>query len=320
MAGGRSLELSSGFPTVSEGYPDRPATISAAGRSTEVRSREKCIRAVPFLAIGIGMATATTAIVTTWRVAPYPLWIWLPVELAGVSFTLCGALLWSRRPENGTGRLMTATALVWYLGALQLGSSPVLFAVGFCLYHLGSVLMAHVVLAYPGGRLRGWASRLVVGSIYGGLVTQATRYVVEYPPQPQGWGDPAAHYSVWALVGSVHQFLATIVIAVLVLRRWAHTPRRDRREHTLVWTIAVSLCGVTIATDIAAVAHAALPVQRWLLLAYALHLVTMPFALAVGALRGQLFRTRVNDLLVRLDGSLDRDGLEAGLRHALDDP
>jgi signal transduction histidine kinase len=277
-------------------------------------------RVVPFAVIGAGVAAAVTSLLTTWPVAPYPPWVWLPVQLAGVSFTVCGAVLWLRRPTNGSGRLMAATGLVWYLGALQLSTNPVLYAVGFCLYHLGTVVMAHVVLALPSGRLEGRLRRWVVGSVYAGLLTQVARYIVEYPPQPQGWGDPAAEYSIWAPIGSVHQVVTTLVIMILVIRWWARSGRPARREFTLVWVIIVSLAGVTLATDAAAIANASLLVQQWLVLAYAMLLIAMPVAIAVGVLRVSLVRGRVGNLLLRLDGRLDRDRLGEALRHALDDP
>src|SRR5213595_3007508 len=127
----------------------------------------------PFASGAVGAVSASTAIIATWHVAPYPWWVWLPVQLAGFSFSLCGAVLWQRRSANGTGRLMAAVGLTWYLGDLQLSHQPVLFAIGFCLFHMNSAVMGHLALALPTGRLHNGYERWVVALGYATLpVTQ----------------------------------------------------------------------------------------------------------------------------------------------------
>jgi signal transduction histidine kinase len=273
------------------------------------------------VALGLtGVIVASLAIATTWRIAPYPLWVWIPVQLAGLSFALSGVVLWLRRPVNPTGRLMTTVGLTWYIGDLQLSSRPVLFALGFCLYHLSDAVMGHLVLALPDGRLHHAYERWVVGLFYAApLVTQTVRYVVEYPPQPQSWGDPQAEYSAWATVGSVAMLLLTVLTIVLVARRWSAAGRPVRRAYTLVWATILGMGCAVVANVVAAMLDASITLQRYLLLTYALGLVVTPVALAGGLLRVRLARVAVADLVLRLEQSSEPEHVRAAIAEALGD-
>jgi signal transduction histidine kinase len=273
------------------------------------------------VALGVtGLIVASVAIATTWRIAPYPLWVWIPVHLAGLSFTLSGVALWRRRPANPTGRLMTAVGLTWYIGDLQLSSRPMLFAVGFCFYYLTYGVMGHLVLALPDGRLHHAYERWVVFLLYAALlVTQTVRYVAEYPPQPQGWGDPHAAYSAWAAVGSIAELVLTAVTIALVIRRWSAAGRPVRRTYTLVW-VTIVVMGCAVAADaVAGLFDVPVTLQQDLLLAYALGLAVTPVVLAAGILRVRRARVGVADLVLRLEQTSEPEHVRAAISDALGD-
>ncbi len=140
--------------------------------------------------------------------------------------------------------------------------------------------MGHLVLALPDGRLHRPYERRVVALLYAApLITQIVRYVAEYPPQPQGWGDPHAAYSAWAAVGSVTELALTVVTIALVIRRWSEAGRPVRRAYTLVWVTIVAM-GCAVAADaVAGLFDVPITVQQDLLLAYALGLA-VPFILS----------------------------------------
>jgi signal transduction histidine kinase len=269
----------------------------------------------------VAICVAVAATVLSAPVAPYPLWAWIPAQLAGLSFTVSGVLLWLRRPDVAVGRLMTAEGICWYFGTLQLSGNPVLFALGFCLFHLGNVVIAHLVLTVPTGRLSTFAERLTIATLY--VVapsTQIARYIAEYPPQPQSWGDPTAEYSVWAPIGSVLLLVLTMLVCVLVFRRWATAPRPVRREYAIVWAAILQLGAVIIASAVAALLHLPLAIQPVLYLAYAVSLVGLPVGIAAGMLRTRLVQRRVADLVLQLSAGLSPEQVRDALRHALDDP
>ncbi|KUN23182.1 hypothetical protein AQJ23_24380 [Streptomyces antibioticus] len=268
-----------------------------------------------------GAVVASAALLGTWQVAPYPAWLWLPVHLAGVSFVVCGVVLRLRRPANGTGWLMILVGFTWYIGDLQLSDSTVLFALGFGGYHLTYAALGHLVLALPAGRLYHRRERLVVALLYVmPPLTQGARYVAEYPPQPQLWGDPHARYSVWAPIGSALVLALTVLTAALVVRRWSTAGRPVRRAYAPVWTTLLALGGVVAAGAVAAMLDAPRDVQQLTLFGYATALMVTPVALAGGLVRVRMARVRVADLVVRLEESAEPEDVRASIAEALGDP
>ncbi|MGW0710017.1 sensor histidine kinase [Streptomyces sp. NPDC002643] len=268
-----------------------------------------------------GVLLALTALHGTWYTAPYPHWLWIPVQLAGVSFILCGAALRLRRPANGTGPLMMLVGFTWYIGDLQLSDSETLFAIGFCAYHLTYAAIGHLVLALPSGRLHHRHERIVVALLYAASVgTQIVRYVAEYPPQPQQWGDPEAPYTIWSPIGSATVALLTVLTAALVVRRWATAGRPVRRAYAPVWTTMLGLGLVVVLGAGAAALRAAPDIQRFALLGYAHGLIVTPVALAAGLVRVRMSRVRVADLVVRLEESAEPEHVREAIAEALGDP
>ena len=81
-----------------------------------------------------------------------------------------GLVFWVRRPGSRFGPLLTAAGFAWFLAEWSnpgIGSS-LAFTVGLCLYAACPPLVAHAVLAYPGGRLGSRAERGAVAVAYAG--------------------------------------------------------------------------------------------------------------------------------------------------------
>jgi signal transduction histidine kinase len=237
----------------------------------------------------LGLASAVAGTAMAVGQSPFPLWVWIPAQLVGVCFTAAGVLTWRADPQNRTGMLMVAVGITWYLGDLQASDNPVLFGMGFCLYHLTAVVFAHLLLALPDGRLQRSYRKAVIGWVY--LSTcgiQAVRFGVEYPPQPQGWGDPSAIYSAWSTVGSVAAICSTIAVGSLVVHRWRTTDSSVRQAYiaaliTIGITTLVTFCAVLVA-----VTDASLRIQQMLMFAYLLCLIAMPIAIRSGVLRSYM--------------------------------
>src|SRR5688500_17246796 len=74
--------------------------------------------------------------------------------LVGWSFVGCGVFLWSRRPANRLGLLMTTVGMVWLLGrTMTLSAEPVVYTAGIWLTDLWGVAFVAFLLAFPTGRL-----------------------------------------------------------------------------------------------------------------------------------------------------------------------
>src|ERR671928_696354 len=82
--------------------------------------------------------------------------------IIGLSFIGTGVFAWWRRPLNRFGLLMCAVGYAWFLGALSFANDPTVHTIGSYLGPLYIVLVVHMVLAFPSGRLETRAARGIV--------------------------------------------------------------------------------------------------------------------------------------------------------------
>src|SRR3954467_14443074 len=83
----------------------------------------------------------------------------------GLSFAGTGVFAWLRRPHNRFGVLMTAVGFAWFLSGLTESNDAWVYTLGVYLAPLYLVLVGHMLLAFPTGRLETTAARtlLVIG-------------------------------------------------------------------------------------------------------------------------------------------------------------
>lgn len=275
----------------------------------------------PVLAGATGSAFCVAAILMSWQAIPYPRWVAVPAQVAGILFLAAGLFVWTRQPGGARmARLLVAMGITWYFGDLQFSGHPLLSRAGFWLFYLNAVVLAHLLLAYPDGRLNRRAERLTVLALYAVvLVTQGLRTLTEHPLQPQMGGDPDAEYSVWAPVGSVLAIALAAIVVVLVIQRWQSEPPPARRERGLFWAAVAFIGTVFAAGSVAAVARAPADLHSAMLLAYTFSLLVLGGAVLLGSLRVQIAHKSVTRFLTQL--SMDRGKpLRDVLAEALEDP
>ena len=73
--------------------------------------------------------------------------------VAAWSFLLAGLVAWARRPRNPLGPLMVATCFALLARKYRYSHNEWTFTLAFLVGELGWVLVAHVSLAYPFGRV-----------------------------------------------------------------------------------------------------------------------------------------------------------------------
>src|SRR3954468_15174618 len=71
----------------------------------------------------------------------------------GLSYCGVGLFAWWRRPHNRFGALMTGVGFAWFLSALTASNDPWVYTLGIYLASLYLVLVGHMLLAFPTGRL-----------------------------------------------------------------------------------------------------------------------------------------------------------------------
>ena len=78
------------------------------------------------------------------------------------AFLGAGLIAWARRPENRLGPLLTAAGFALLARQFRYSHDPLAFTVFFAVGELSYALVAHSVLAYPSGHVRGRAERALV--------------------------------------------------------------------------------------------------------------------------------------------------------------
>jgi hypothetical protein len=88
-------------------------------------------------------------------------------RLLGGSFAACGLVAWRRRPDNHSGRLMTATGFAFLASSLLTQiDSPLLRTTGLLIRNLFLLLLVVILLTFlTGGRLRTRTDRVLVGGV-----------------------------------------------------------------------------------------------------------------------------------------------------------
>ncbi|HEX5927573.1 MAG TPA: hypothetical protein VFY45_27395, partial [Baekduia sp.] len=84
----------------------------------------------------------------------------------GLSFCGTGVFAWLRRPHNRFGALMTGVGFAWFLSALTEANDPWVYTLGVYLGPLYLVLVGHMLLAFPSGRLETTAARTLIAIGY----------------------------------------------------------------------------------------------------------------------------------------------------------
>ena len=90
---------------------------------------------------------------------------WITLNYIGA-----GLIAWWRRPDSRFGPLMVAAGFANFLATLNWTSAAVPYTIGVALQLLAPVLLLHVFLAYPNGRLTGRLERIVVAGAYAAAV------------------------------------------------------------------------------------------------------------------------------------------------------
>ena len=86
------------------------------------------------------------------------------------SFAVAAAVALGRPALRRTGVLMAATSATWFVGYLELASSPLLWSAGWLLGSVYLAVLTHLVLSFPEGRVWSRSARVVVWAAYAATV------------------------------------------------------------------------------------------------------------------------------------------------------
>jgi signal transduction histidine kinase len=253
--------------------------------------------------------------------------------LVGWTFAVAGVVAWWRRPADRSWVLIEVEAFTWFLSNLQGTGVPALLALGIALGALNQAVLVHLVLAFPGGRLRSRPERLIVIAAYAITVTGGLVCIAGNGPGFDPYRCPGCtvgpipgldgHADLVILASRVVEGVAAVLslAAVAVIgHRWRTSTAPGREILTATW-LAIWVCILLFLSHVAEAVSVEPGDQTgsWFVWASDLAQLAVPLGIMLVVLRIRLKRAAVGELLLEL-GSEPRPGrLQAGLAEALGD-
>jgi signal transduction histidine kinase len=236
-----------------------------------------------------------------------------------IPYVVSGMVAWWRRPASRLGPLMVATGFGMAITPLQWSDLPLVYSVGHLFDMLPAALFLHVFLAFPTGRLRARAERIVVIACY--ATTLGLQLVkIMLGANPDSLFVVGDRPEIGNVVEQVQLVLVGVFLlggAVLIYLRQRRARQSHRRPAALV-VDAFGLALVMLATLYAA-GLGAWPAAETIRLVTFASLGLAPIAFLFALLDARLARGEVANLLVELRGNPTADPQEP-LARALRDP
>ena len=282
--------------------------------------------------LGLIEAGAAAAILATSADPALSTFQQVSVPVIGLIWVGTGLLAWLRRPDNRTGALMAMAGFAWLLGTLvELWSAPAAVVVGYVVAPLYIVCAAHLVLAYPSGRLpsRGLLA-LVVGLYLTATAAQLPALLMAHigsTVRQHAGPDPLVVHattlsSEWP--GAVMEILGVILLGFTVralLRRWRVASPPRRRLLAPVICPAIGMFAFLALVLVAAIASLPDAVGSVGWIGETIFFAAIPIAFLAFLLRTQASGVgAVGDLMGKLQSAPARGEMREALAQALRDP
>jgi signal transduction histidine kinase len=270
-------------------------------------------------------------------VAPYVSWSDAPVDVPRLvvntvsvsSFTFLGLYALAKRPENRIGPLMMAVGFAFMLQLIAWIPTDLTYTIGVFLFtELWLVVLAHLFVAFPTGRLESTLDRRLVAGAYAWWLVSATLPLFFLDFRANGWrfGNAfliSSNNELAEAIGRAASLVTTclaLVFLYALLRHWRRATSAGRRVlapvmwasvPTVVWVTARVFADTLQVDPVRELAASPLGT---------LAVSTLPIGFALGLLRSRLGRSRVGDLVVELGEAPAPGGVRDTLAAILRDP
>ncbi|WP_192582891.1 sensor histidine kinase [Streptomyces albicerus] len=235
------------------------------------------------------------------------------------SYSAAGLIAWRRRPANRFGPLMLLTGVATFATALWWADVVALRTVGQLCDLLPTVLILHLFLAFPTGRLTSRLERLLVGLGYVAAVgVQPVAIMLGSlgPDHPLLLIDaPEVGLALFDGELIVISVVSLAGVAQLVARRRAAGRPLRRSLGLLIDSFGLGLAMIAVMLVVGVFGGPSFPVVQRVSITV---IGFAPIAFLAGLLGARLARTAVGDLVVELRA--EPDDLRAPLARALGDP
>jgi PAS domain S-box-containing protein len=278
----------------------------------------------------LAAAGAITAVLTSDHVTGEAPTIALAVP-TGLAFIASGLVARARRPANGTGVLLILVGFAWYLAALPSAEQPLLFTVGMALNGLFIGFLAHLLLAFPSGRLSSRVERVIAAAMYF-VVTVLPFFVLLFDegevstsfcergtcPDNLLATIPAQDAALaLAAVYGIAAGLLAIGVAVVLVQRWRRaSPALRAALNPIVLTAGILIATFAVQIVASAFSERVARAVNWALLGA---MLALPLAFLYGLLRPRLTASS-RRLAAELSEQRTPEGVQEVLRRVLRDP
>ena len=231
--------------------------------------------------------------------------------LAGVSFVVAGLVAWRGRPERLTGALMIGIGFALFAGTLVAANRSLPFTVGLALSPVAAAALAHLVLAFPDGRLHSGLERFLVAAAYvNAIAVQIVMLMfmgIEHVggcPCPRNLLFVRDDMGVHSALMNAHRLggiaIAAGVASVLVRRWQSASPLLRRALAPILVTggVTTALLAAMLIAD-----QASAGITTSLQSAERVALATVPLAYLFGLFQTRLARVGISELVVELGNS-----------------
>ena len=246
-----------------------------------------------------------------------PMHVAVIVWLTG-AYLLSGLIAWRCRPNNRFGPLMVLTGISSLVSALSWAEGGILHTVGQAADVLPLVLIVHVFVTFPTGRLRGRIEKALIFTGYVAAIGVHLLAMLLGALQPHLL--TVVEQEQFAVVIYQAELLVVSAVAlggVVLLAVRRHTEGRPLRRSLslLIDSFAVGLLMIAVLLIVGVLGGPVFPtVQRISLFL----LGVAPVAFLAGLLQARLARSSIGDLMLELRG--DPTDLRSPLARALRDP
>jgi signal transduction histidine kinase len=247
------------------------------------------------------------------------------------SFVGTGLYAWWRRPASRFGALLVAVGFTFMLAALTASDDSVVFTLGVLTANLYFVVFAHMLLAYPDGRLeRPWHGALIgagyVLTVVGPLPQLLWGFTDRTAEGCQGCPESALLIETNdslrdignAITSVIGVALVAVVLAILI-RRWRNATGPQRRGMApVLWSgvVMLVLLAGALGTDAIGSSRITNVLGSLGLIVFA----SVPWVFLIGLVRSRVARAgAVSELLMRLGEAPGTGTLRCRLADALGD-
>ena len=285
------------------------------------------IAGLGLLAAGAAAASVITSDHTTGKAATLAL-----AAPTGLAYIASGLVARTRRPDNGTGVLMILVGFAWFFAALPTANVDLFFTIGLALTGVFIGFLAHLLLAFPSGRLSSRVDRVLAATMYafvsslpiafllfddGELSNTACETGTSCPDNLLATFDAQPVANAIAGVYGIGVGLLSLAVAVrLWRRRRAASPALRRSLDPILVTAGVLIAGFATQIAVSVFSEPASRAVNWFVL---VAMLALPLAFLYGLLRPQL---TASTRRVAAELSTKRHPVEVRdvLRRALRDP